>query len=140
MVDHQAEGTHGNIQGNVHKHLLRRQKVMLGLGLLLAVVVMSVAAIVLMLQRLEAKNATFQPPMTALERQRLLPTDPVLDTAPKIDGLRYRDQVERTLEDFAPTSDASQEEHPPLSHALILQSADLHADAHANLPAGRAGP
>lgn len=110
---------------------------MLGIGLLLCVVVACVAAIVTMLQRLETRNATFQPPMTALERQRLLPKDPVLDTAPRLDGLRYGDQVEIKAAEFSPVEDAAHDEHPPLSHAMILQTQELHADTHSDLHPAR---
>lgn len=140
MADHLPESPYGHAQGNDHRHMLRRRKVMLGMGLLLTIVVICVAAILTMLQRLEARNATFQPPMTALERQRLLPQDPVLNTAPRLDGLRYRDQVERTPEDFSPAEDDLQVDPPPLSHALILPAGDLRADAHANLHSTRQTP
>lgn len=135
MAESQPEGARGLPQGANFKRMLRQRKVMLGVGLLLCIVVVCVTAILTMLQRLEARNASFQPPMTALERERLLPPDPVLDAAPKLDGLRYRQQVELKVEGGSPAEGENQHGQGPLSHALILQHEDLHADAHSGLRA-----
>lgn len=137
MADHSPQDAQRLLEGNDHRQSTRRRKVMLSIGLLLCVVVACVAAIVTMLQRLETRNATFQPPMTALERQRLLPKDPVLDAAPRLDGLRYGDQVEIKAAEFSPVEDPSHDEHPPLSHAMILQIQELHADTHSDLHPAR---
>lgn len=69
---------------------VRRRKVMVMLAVLLLVVVLCVTAIGVMLQRLEAKNANFHPPMTSSERELLMPNEPLLDTTPSVDGLRYQ--------------------------------------------------
>ncbi|MGH8415700.1 MAG: hypothetical protein ACRER8_00165 [Pseudomonas sp.] len=132
MAENQPEGVQTLPRGANFKRMLRRRKVVFGIGLLLGIVVVCVTAILIMLQRLEARNASFQPPMTALERQRLLPPDPVLDSAPKLDGLRYRQQVELKVEGYAPEDERSEREEP-LSRTLILQHEDLHADAHSDL-------
>ncbi|HEY0287132.1 MAG TPA: hypothetical protein VGC62_09000 [Pseudomonas sp.] len=70
-----------------------RRKVLLMLGILMLVVLICVAAIGLMLRRLEAQNASFHPPMTESEREQLLPPEPRLEVAPSVDGLRYGKQV-----------------------------------------------
>jgi hypothetical protein len=111
---------------------VRRRKVLMGVGLLMGVVVLCVAAILIMLQRLEAKNASFQPPMTALERQRMLPQDPVLNAAPQIDGLRYGKQPAVGSDDF-PSPKVQPVSHEPLSEAFILENDRLHADAASGL-------
>ncbi|OQR27130.1 hypothetical protein BWR59_28225 [Pseudomonas sp. Bc-h] len=128
MADSQPD-THGLPEGIDIKRVLRRRKVMVCLGLLLAIVVVCVAAIVLMLQRLEARNASFQPPMTELERQRLLPQDPVLQAAPMIDGLRYGNQLDLKAGDITTPEDLQHVGHVPLSEAVMLQGNDLRADA-----------
>lgn len=68
---------------------LNRRKVLAMLGVLILVIVGCVAAIDLMLDGLEARNASFHPPMTPSERESLMPTEPRLDVAPSVDGLRY---------------------------------------------------
>jgi hypothetical protein len=67
----------------------RRRKVFAGIGGLVCIAVIGGATIITMLQRLEARNANFQPPMTSLEREQLLPPEPVLEIRPQVDGLRY---------------------------------------------------
>lgn len=69
--------------------LRRRRKVMIGLGGLLGIVVVGAATIITMLEQLEIRNASFRPPMTSLERERLLPPEPVLEVKPQVEGLRY---------------------------------------------------
>jgi hypothetical protein len=73
---------------------LSRRKVMGMLGVLMLVALVCVAAIGAMLQRLEARNASFHPPMTQSERQLLMPDEPRLDVTPSVDGLRYGSQVD----------------------------------------------
>lgn len=67
----------------------RRRKVMIGVGCLLSIVVVGAATIVTMLEHLETRNASFRPPMTSLEREQLLPPEPVLEVKPQVEGLRY---------------------------------------------------
>lgn len=73
--------------------LRRRRKVMIGLGCLLGIVVVGAATIVTMLEHLETRNASFRPPMTSLEREQLLPPEPVLEVKPQVEGLRYGDAI-----------------------------------------------
>ncbi|WP_296254616.1 MULTISPECIES: hypothetical protein [unclassified Pseudomonas] len=136
MAENQSEGIRVTAQGAHTRRMLRRRKVVLGVALLLAIVIVCVTAIGFMLQRLESRNASFQPPMTALERQRLLPPDPVLDAAPRLDGLRYRQQVERKVEGYAPVDVERADVQGPLSPALMLDGGNLHADAHSGLRPG----
>ena len=106
---------------------------MLCVGVLLGIVVVCVAIIVTMLQRLETRNASFQPPMTALERQRLLPQDPVLDAAPRIEGLRYGNELQLRKAELSPSDDAHQAK-APLSTILNLQTDNIRAVAHQHVP------
>jgi type II secretory pathway component PulM len=122
MADLQPDA-HEETPGLDFRRDVRRRRMMLGVGLLLSVVVLCVAAILLMLQRLEARNASFQPPMTALERQRMLPQDPVLDAAPQIEGLRYG-KSPAVSDDFPPL-EVQQASHGPQG----LDDDGLHADA-----------
>lgn len=69
---------------------LSRRKVVTILGVLVLVVIACIATIGLMLERLETRNANFHPPMTPAERESLMPSEPRLDVAPSVDGLRYR--------------------------------------------------
>jgi hypothetical protein len=69
--------------------LRRRRKVMIGVGCLLGIVVVGAVTITTMLERLETRNASFRPPMTSLEREQLLPPEPVLEIKPQVEGLRY---------------------------------------------------
>ncbi|MGE6388659.1 hypothetical protein ACQKEN_23735 [Pseudomonas sp. NPDC078416] len=69
--------------------LRRRRKIMIGVGGLLGIVVVGAATIVTMLEHLETRNASFRPPMTSLEREQLLPPEPVLEVKPQVEGLRY---------------------------------------------------
>lgn len=69
--------------------LRRRRKVMIGAGCLLGIVLVGAATISTMLDHLETRNASFRPPMTSLEREQLLPPEPVLEVKPQVDGLRY---------------------------------------------------
>jgi hypothetical protein len=131
MADNQPNDSHGLPQGSRCRRMVGRRKVMVGVALLMGVVLGCAIAIFGMLQRLETRTAGFQPPMTAAERQRLLPADPVLHSAPSLDGLRYGDQSK--TQDASSSLGSMQAEKAPLSQALIIQRADLHADAHAGL-------
>jgi hypothetical protein len=93
----------------------RRRKVIIGVSCLLGIVVVGAASIITMLDRLEMRNASFRPPMTSLEREQLLPPEPVLEIKPQVDGLRYGADVlparqgaggEATALDTAPASAA----------------------------------
>jgi hypothetical protein len=109
--------------------VLRRRKVMIGIGALLSIAAVCVAAILLMLQRLEARNASFQPPMTELERQRLLPPDPILEAAPKLEGLRYGQQVEFDSANLVPVEHDPSQAQGSLSRALMQRREQLHAES-----------
>jgi hypothetical protein len=78
-------------------------------------VIIGAASIITMLDRLEMRNASFRPPMTSLEREQLLPPEPVLEIKPQVEGLRYGADVlparqgaggEATALDTAPPSAA----------------------------------
>lgn len=93
----------------------RRRKVIIGVSCLLGIVVVGAASIITMLDRLEMRNASFRPPMTSLEREQLLPPEPVLEIKPQVEGLRYGADVlparqgaggEATALDTAPPSAA----------------------------------
>lgn len=118
MADKRGD-THGVAQSVDPKRLIRRRRLVLALGALLGVVVICCAAIVIMLQRLETRNANFQPPMTALERQRLLPADPVLDAAPRLEGLRYG------AEGDSPAQPTVMQQAAQLSHVPLTQMSGL---------------
>ncbi|WP_346829979.1 hypothetical protein ABDX87_23245 [Pseudomonas abietaniphila] len=113
--------------------MIRRRRVLWGVGSLLGVVVVCVAVVVVMLQRLEARTANFQPPMTALERQRLLPKDPVLDAAPKLDGLRYGEEAGSDPAHYSVKEVEVQGRDVPLGQALMLHETDLHANVQHGL-------
>jgi hypothetical protein len=127
MADTQPDAR-GVPQGGEFKRLARRRKVLIGVGCLLGVVVVCFAAILIMLQRLETRNANFQPPMTALERQSMLPSDPVLSSAPRLDGLRYGDDSLK-VEGFSP-SQAPELQFNTVPHAQppSLQGDNLRAN------------
>jgi hypothetical protein len=93
----------------------RRRKIIIGVSCLLGIVVVGAASIITMLERLETRNASFRPPMTSLEREQLLPPEPVLEIKPQVEGLRYGADVlparqgaggEATALDTAPPSAA----------------------------------
>ncbi|WP_342653110.1 hypothetical protein [Pseudomonas sp. F3-2] len=103
-----------------------RRRALIGMGCLLGIVVICVAFITYMLNHLETRRGSVQPPMTALERERLLPGDPVLETAPRLDGLRYRDNDQSGVDGFSPSHTTDQQFSPmPLNQTLILQGRDL---------------
>lgn len=118
------------------RRMIRRRRALWGLGSLLAIVVVCVAVIMMMLQRLEVRTANFQPPMTALERQRLLPQDPVLDAAPSLDGLRYGNETGSDAARYSIKEVEVQGGDVPLGQASILQQTHLHANAQ-DLPSAR---
>jgi hypothetical protein len=111
------------------RRMIRRRRVLWGVSSLMGVVVVCVAVITVMLQRLEARTASFQPPMTALERQRLLPKDPVLDAAPRLDGLRYRDEAGPDPAHYSVREVEEKEGDASLGQGLNLQETNLHANA-----------
>ncbi|MFP3847234.1 hypothetical protein [Pseudomonas sp.] len=100
--------------------LRRRRKVMIGVGGLLGIVVVGAATIVTMLEQLEMRNASFRPPMTSLERQQLLPPEPVLEVKPQVEGLRYGAAI---LPDQAASADSATPEQASASAAALLFSA-----------------
>lgn len=119
------------------RRLIRRRRVLWGLSSLVGMVVVCVAVIMMMLQRLEARTANFQPPMTALERQRLLPKDPVLEAAPKLDGLRYGEEAGSDATHYSVKEVEAQPRDVPLGQALLLQQTHLHANAQDGLRSAR---
>lgn len=108
-----------------------RRALMLGVAALLGIVAGCAATILIMLERLETRNASFQPPMTALERQQLLPADPVLDTTPRLDGLRYGQGSDSAAQGYMPTGNSAAAQHNSLGHTALLHmhNEDLHATA-----------
>jgi hypothetical protein len=131
MADYQPDA-HEVPQGPDLSRDVRRRRVILGVGSLIGVVVLCVAAILVMLQRLEARNASFQPPMTALERQRMLPSDPILDTAPQIQGLRYGQQPLTGRNEWV-EPDVQHTSHEPQGQHPALGDDDLHVDSGSGL-------
>lgn len=129
MAESQPEGGQRLHRGTKRNWMLSRRKILLSIGLLLSIVLVSVAAILSMLHRLEARSATFQPPMTDLELQRILPQDPVLDAAPQLDGLHYRQHIDLKADGYLPADQQSSDARAPLSHVLILQSGNLRAES-----------
>lgn len=119
------------------RRLNRRRRVLWGLSSLVGMVVVCVAVIMMMLQRLEARTANFQPPMTALERQRLLPKDPVLEAAPKLDGLRYGEEAGSDATHYSVKEAEAQPRDVPLGQTLLLQQTHLHANAQDGLRSAR---
>jgi len=93
----------------VRRRISRRQ-VLIAVAILLLVMVGCFAAVGVMLERLETRNANFHPPMTPSERESLMPAEPRLDVAPSVDGLRYRSQDTRV-------SDSGASRAQELSHA-----------------------
>ncbi|MFJ5296361.1 hypothetical protein ACIQAL_07530 [Pseudomonas sp. NPDC088368] len=132
MAEFRPGTTPAFAEGESFTKMLRRRKVMIGVGALLGIVLVCVAAILIMLQRLEARNASFQPPMTELERQRLLPPDPILDAAPKLDGLRYGRQDEpgsgAGAGGYSPVENDTSQEGGALTRALMQHTDELHAE------------
>lgn len=131
MAHRQPNGL-GLPDSNDSRGVIRRRRVLWGLGSLMGIVVICVAIIMIMMQRLEARTASFQPPMTALERQRLLPNDPVLNAAPRLDGLRYGEEAGSDAIHYS-----VKEVDVPLGQALIIQQTHLHANAQDGLQSAR---
>mgnify|MGYP000043864515 CR=1 FL=1 len=129
MAESQPESAQRTAQMATVWKVLRRRKVMIGIGALLSIAAVCVADILLMLQRLEARNASFQPPMTELERQRLLPPDPILEAAPKLEGLRYGQQVEIDSANLVPVEHDPSQAQGSLSRALMQRRQQLHAES-----------
>ena len=118
--------------------LRRRRKIMIGVSCLLSIVVVGASTIVTMLEHLELRNASFRPPMTSLEREQLLPPEPVLEVKPQVEGLRYGSAIlpaNRTN-----SADAAIPEEASVSaEALLFSSPPLPLDA-LPLPAPDARP
>lgn len=128
MAERQPKRTESVAQGANFSRMLHKRNVMLGIGVLLGIAAVSVATILSMLERFEAKSASFHPPMTALERQQLLPQDPILNAAPKLDGLRYGRQVEHNAEGYTPVKGDAGEPQGSLDRPLKRRGDDLRAD------------
>lgn len=128
MAESQPEGTQRLHRGMKRDRMLPRRKILLGIGFLLSIILLSVAAILVLLHRVEARSASFQPPMTDLELQRILPPDPVLDAAPQLEGLHYREHVDLKADGYSPNDHQRSEAGAPLSRVLILQNGNLRAE------------
>ena len=137
MAAHRQPGDLGLPDSDDSWRSIRRRRVLWGLGSLLGIVVVCVAVIMAMLQRLETRSANFQPPMTALERQRLLPKDPILEAAPRLDGLRYGAESGPDATHYSVKEVEAQPGDVPLSQSLILQQTHLHANAQDALGSAR---
>ena len=126
--------------------LRRRRKVMIGVGCLLGIVVVGAATIVTMLEHLETRNASFRPPMTSLERQQLLPAEPVLEVKPQVEGLRYGAAIAPAGQPESGTSATSEEasasaaallfSSPPLTPAPLSPSALGASESRSSKPLG----
>ena len=121
--------------------LRRRRKVMIGVGCLLGIVVVGAATIVTMLEHLETRNASFRPPMTSLEREQLLPPEPVLEVKPQVEGLRYGAAVVPATQPASGAS-ATPEDTSAAAAPLLFNSPPLNpappgsADARSGQPLG----
>jgi hypothetical protein len=105
-----------------------RRKVMLGFAAMLLVIVVCVGAIVVMLQRLETRNANFQPPMTSRERERLLPPEPTLVSSPELQGMHYREGAGDLADPSPPLNGDRGETQILMSHSPSLNGSSLHAN------------
>jgi len=86
-------------------------------GVLLLSVLLCCAVIAWMLQGLEARHAAFQPPLSTLERERMLPPEPRLESRPKVDGIRYRQQAQQQLDGYGWVDRPQGIAHIPLKQA-----------------------
>lgn len=125
--------------------LRRRRKIMIGVGCLLGIVVVGAATIVTMLEHLETRNASFRPPMTSLERQQLLPAEPVLEVKPQVEGLRYGAAISpagqpsgtsATSEEASASAAALLFSSPPLTPAPLSPSALGASETRSSKPLG----
>jgi hypothetical protein len=105
-----------------------RRKVLAMVGVLILLVIGCAAVIGLMLQRLEARDINFHPPMTPSERQLLMPAEPTLDVTPSVGGLRYGYKVEGNGTDRP--EDTSGVIEGVVGNHLVLRK-DEHWDGHA---------
>jgi hypothetical protein len=99
------------------------RKVWMMAGILALVVLLCFGVIAWMVFGLEAEHAAFQPPMSALERERLLPPEPRLEATPQVDGLRYRAQAERQAHSYGWVDQQQGIVHIPVQQAqkIILE-------------------
>lgn len=104
--------------------LRRRRKIMIGVGCLMGIVVVGAATILTMLEHLETRNANFRPPMTSLEREQLLPPEPVLEVKPQVEGLRYGAAI-LPANPTASVESATPEETSAAAAALLSSSPPL---------------
>lgn len=92
-------------------------------GVLMLAVVLCCAVIVWLINSLEARHDAFKPPMSALERERLLAPEPRLEVTPRLDGIRYRQQAMQQLNSYGWVDQEKGIVHIPLKTAqqLMLQ-------------------
>lgn len=100
------------------------RKVWAIVGVLALVVLLCFGVIAWMVFGLEAQHAAFQPPMSTLERERLLPPEPRLEATPRIDGLHYREQAEQQANSYGWVDKPQRIAHIPVKQAqqIILQN------------------
>ncbi|WP_268800591.1 hypothetical protein [Pseudomonas huanghezhanensis] len=77
-----------------------RHKVIWVVAVMALIAALCVTGVMLMIERLEARNANFHPPMTELERQQLMPAEPRLDISPSVEGLRYADEADSSANEI----------------------------------------
>jgi hypothetical protein len=118
--------------------VVNTRKVWMIAGTLALVVLLCFGVIAWIVFGLEAEHAAFQPPMSALERERLLPPEPRLEATPQVDGLRYREQAEQQADSYGWVDQQQGIVHIPVKQAqnIILQkgwpapSASAKPDEH----------
>jgi hypothetical protein len=106
--------------------LVTRRKLILGAGVLLLLTLGCFGAIVLMLQQIESRTASFQPPMTALERESLLPPEPGLNVSTPIEGLHYLEDAPEHADPYPSLSDKQAVGSALLSHTHSLGDEPLN--------------
>ena len=92
-------------------------------GALLLTLLLCCGVIAWLINSLEAQHAAFNPPMSALERERLLAPEPRLEVTPRLDGIRYRQQAIQQLNSYGWVDQQQGIAHIPLKTAqqLMLQ-------------------
>ncbi|MEB0040036.1 MULTISPECIES: hypothetical protein [unclassified Pseudomonas] len=99
------------------------RKVWAMVGVLLLTLMVCCGVIAWLIHSLQAQHAAFSPPMSDLERERLLPPEPRLEVMPRLDGIRYRQQAQQQLNSYGWVTPQQGIAHIPLKEAqqLILQ-------------------
>lgn len=125
-------------QPGYQRDAVNPRKVWMMAGILALVVVLCFGVIAWMVFGLAARHAAFQPPMSSLERERLLPPEPRLEATPELDGLHYREQAEQQAGGYGWVDQPRGIAHIPIKQAqnILLQkgwptpSAAVQADEH----------